>query len=171
MIGYPENQDPMLKNVIIWTLHNNSIYMIKVKINKTDWHVSPYSCTPNAISVTLNILHTGLVLNEIILTSSRHRASSCAFSLTNSSRGYCSLGKGAIGQSKEGTSSFWIAFVCVVDRQPVDTFMQCYHVLYMCVCSIHMHTCMMVRPLLRQRKWSNSYLETNHLFIYLFVYF
>lgn len=57
-------------------------------------------------------------MNVRLLTSSRHRASSCAFSLTNSSRGYCSLGKGAMGQSKVGMSTLWMGFECVVARQP-----------------------------------------------------
>lgn len=51
-------------------------------------------------------------------TSSRQRASSCAFSLSNWSRGYLSWGKGAMGQSKDGTSSFWMALVWMVARQP-----------------------------------------------------
>lgn len=38
------------------------------------------------------------------VTSSRHRASSCWLSFTNSSRGYFSRGNGAMGQSKEGMS-------------------------------------------------------------------
>lgn len=45
------------------------------------------------------------------LTSSRQRASSRAFSLSNWSRGYLSWGKGAMGQSKDGTSSFCMALV------------------------------------------------------------
>lgn len=58
-------------------------------------------------------------MKERSLTSSRQRASSWAFSLTNSSKGYCSLGKGAIGQSKDGISNLWMALECVVARQPV----------------------------------------------------
>lgn len=44
--------------------------------------------------------------------------SSASFSLTCSSRGYFSWGKGAIGQSNDGTSSLWIGLLCVVERQP-----------------------------------------------------
>lgn len=58
------------------------------------------------------LLHTNLP------TSSRQRASSWAFSLVNSSKGYCSLGNGAIGQSNDGISSLWIALECVVAKQP-----------------------------------------------------
>lgn len=52
------------------------------------------------------------------VTSSRHRASSCWLSFTNSSSGYFSRGNGAMGQSKEGMSILWIAFECVVAKHP-----------------------------------------------------
>lgn len=51
-------------------------------------------------------------------TSSRQRASSWAFSLVNSSSGYCSLGNGATGQSNVGTSSLWMDLECVVAKEP-----------------------------------------------------
>lgn len=57
-------------------------------------------------------------LQSKIPTSSRQRASSWAFSLENSSSGYCSLGNGAMGQSNVGTSSLWMDLECVVAKQP-----------------------------------------------------
>lgn len=51
-------------------------------------------------------------------TCSRHLCSSSLFSLTNSSRGYLSWGKGATGQSNAGKSILWIAFEWVQERAP-----------------------------------------------------
>lgn len=50
--------------------------------------------------------------------TSRHRASSAAFSLVCSSRGYFSFGNGAEGQSKAGMSNLWMGLLRVVDKLP-----------------------------------------------------
>ena len=46
---------------------------------------------------------------RIASTADRQRASSAAFSATWSASGYLSFGNGAMGQSKAGMSSLWIA--------------------------------------------------------------
>jgi len=45
--------------------------------------------------------------------------SSLALAVGKSSKGYLSWGKGAIGQSKLGTSSLWIGLLCVVESAPM----------------------------------------------------
>lgn len=51
-------------------------------------------------------------------TSFKHRSSSFVFSSTCSSSGYFNAGKGALGQSKAGISSLWIALLRVAEREP-----------------------------------------------------
>lgn len=49
----------------------------------------------------------------------------------NSSKGYCSLGNGAIGQSNDGTSSLWIDLECVVAKQPLRDRPRTVNIAYM----------------------------------------
>lgn len=52
-------------------------------------------------------------------TLSKHRSSSNWFSFWKFSNGYFNFGNGAVGQSKAGISSLWIALEWVDDKQPV----------------------------------------------------
>ena len=69
-----------------------------------------------------NIIHVTIFALQFLIclaTFCKHLCSSSLFSISWSSRGYFSWGKGAMGQSKAGMSSLCIGLEWVVERAPI----------------------------------------------------